>query len=298
MAEPHCIWDGSAQLGEGVLWHEQEQAVYWVDIIASTLYRLNADNSIEDWHFPGSISAVVPCISGGLIATFQNGLSHLDLASATASHLLDLETELPNNRFNDGCCDTRGQFWFGSMDNNESDSSGRFYRMDTQGDITEQPAFGKVCISNGPAASTDGKWLYFTDTIAKKIYRTALDSEGDAQQAEVHITLDEGCGYPDGMCTDTEGGLWVCHFFGNRITRFLPNGKVDRVIEMPVPNITKCALGGPKLSTLYITTAAKSLDTQQLQQYPQSGGLFAIEVPFQGSATLPISQPSGTVSSR
>ncbi|MEH6581331.1 MAG: SMP-30/gluconolactonase/LRE family protein [Halioglobus sp.] len=285
-----CIWDGKAELGEGVFWHEAEQALYWVDIIASNLYRLAADGSTDYWHFPGQISAVVPCDDGGLLATFENGLSHLDLETAIVTPVLALETDLPDNRFNDGCSDTHGQFWFGSMDGNQKEPSGSFYRMNRDGNVKRVDSFGQFCITNGPAFSLDGQWIYFTDSVERKVYRAPLDQVGLAGAAELHIQLTERDGFPDGMCTDTEGGLWICHFAGSRVTRFLADGKVDQVIEMSVPNITKCAFGGTDLRTLYIITAATSLDEAQREKYPLSGGLFAIDLPFSGAAMATVAR--------
>ncbi|MDE0951188.1 MAG: SMP-30/gluconolactonase/LRE family protein [Halioglobus sp.] len=290
-----CVWDGKAELGEGVFWHGQEQAVFWVDIILSNLHRLGADGATNSWHFPGQISAVVPCESGGFLATFENGLSHLDLETSTATQLVVLENELPNNRFNDGYSDTRGQFWFGSMDNNQRDVSGSFYCMDRNGDVEQVISFGKVCITNGPTFSTDGHWTFFTDSVKKKVYRAPLSNEGKAGVPELYLEFGEQDGFPDGMCTDTEGGLWICHFAGSRVTRFSEGGKIDQVIEMPVPNITKCAFGGPNLQTLYIITAATALDEVQRKEYPESGGLFAIDLDYQGVASMTVARPRVTL---
>jgi xylono-1,5-lactonase len=282
-------------LGEGVFWHEAEQAVYWLDIIQSNLHRLAADGRTDYWHFPGQISAVVPCDDGGLLATFENGLSHLDLDTATVTPLLALETELQDNRFNDGSSDTRGQFWFGSMDNNQQEPSGSFYRMDRSGDVERVDSFGQICITNGPTFSTDGRWVYFTDSIERKIYRAPLQEDGRPGSPELYLKFEERDGFPDGMCTDTDGGLWVCHFAGGRVTRFLADGKADQVIEMPVPNITKCAFGGPELRTLYIITAATALNEKQREEYPLSGGLFAIELPYSGTAMRPVARANTNV---
>lgn len=295
MSGLRCVWDGKAELGEGVFWHGAEQAVFWVDIIQSRLYRMSTDGHVASWHFPGGISSAVPCNTGGLLATFAKGLSHLDLDTNTATPLVSLETGLPDNRFNDGCSDTRGQFWFGSRDNNQRDPSGSFYRMDRFGDIARVEALGPVCISNGPAFSTDGQWIYITHTLEKKVYRARLDQHGQAAEPQLHIDFRHHDGFPDGMCTDTDGGLWICHFAGRRVTRFLANGAVSRVIEMPVPNITKCAFGGPDLRTLYITTATTTLDEAQREEYPLSGGLFAIDLPFSGTAMAAVVRARATV---
>ncbi len=55
---------------------------------------------------------------------------------------------------------------------------------------------------------------------------------------------------------DAEGYLWNCRYYGGCIVRVAPDGKIDRVIEMPVKNITTCTFGGADLKTLFVTTAS------------------------------------------
>ena len=284
MSEVICAWEIPAELGEGVFWHAAEKAVYWVDIIESNLHRLAQDGSRSSWYFEGHISAVVACETGGLLATFENGLSHIDPDTHAVTPLVALEEDQPRNRFNDGCGDTRGQFWFGSMDDRHQLRSGSFYCLNRKGVVKQLPSFGKICITNGPTFSADGEWVYYTDTLEGQIFRAPLDQSGSPGTSELHIDFSELPGNPDGMCTDTQGGLWVCHFGGSRITRFLLDGSVDRIVELPVPNITKCVFGGLNLQTLYITTAATGLSESERQRHPLSGSLFAAEVAYKGFA--------------
>jgi D-xylonolactonase len=286
-----CVWDAKADLGEGVFWHREERSVYWVDIVQSRLYRLAHDGSFSAWEFPGRLSAVMPCNTGGLIATFANGIRHIDPATAYVGKLLPLEEDRPENRFNDGHTDRYGQFWFGSMDDREIEESGCFYRMNELGVVHRVNNFGLMCITNGPAFSVDAEWIFYTDTVNRKIYRAPLELPTFPGKPTLFIDFSRFQGYPDGMCTDTEGGLWVCHFAGSRISRFDADGAFDREILLPVPNVTKCAFGGNDLRTLYITTAAKGLTAQERQTHPLSGGLFAIDVPFEGAYALPAAPP-------
>jgi D-xylonolactonase len=176
------------------------------------------------------------------------------------------------------------------MDDRHQRRSGRFYCMNGEGVVKQLPSFGEICITNGPTFSADGEWVYYTDTLEGKIFRAGLDERGNPGASELHIDFGELSGNPDGMCTDTEGGLWVCHFGGSRITRFLPCGSADQVIELPVPNITKCIFGGANLRTLYITTAAIGLDASERQRYPLSGSLFSTVVSYQGFAMPAVSK--------
>lgn len=292
MSQLQCIWDAKAELGEGALWHDTEQALYWVDILSSQLHRYKPgtgnDAEKTSWQIPGSsISSVVPCSEGGLLATFADGVKHLDLETGEHRSVIELETDLPDNRFNDGCCDTQGNYWFGSMDNHERANSGRFYRLRSGASspaagLKQLEKLGQICITNGPTFSADGQWLYFTDTLAQRIFRAPLSSNCEIGGIELFVQFTQAQGYPDGMCTDTEGYLWVCHFAGAQISRFAPDGTLVREIPMPVPNITKCAFGGSSLNTLFITTASKGLSTEEKAQFPQAGGLFAVELEQQG----------------
>jgi len=67
-------------------------------------------------------------------------------------------------------------------------------------------------------------------------------------------------------------------FFGGCIVRVAPDGQIDRVVEMPVQNVTTCTFGGANRRTLYITTAT-------IQAPPDdrlAGGLFAIRTEVEG----------------
>lgn len=294
MAEAICLWDAKAELGEGIFWHAGEQAAFWVDIYGSNLHRIDLEGGKRSWHLPGLISAAVPCASGGLIAIFQSGVSHVNLEDGSVSLLQSLEQDIPDNRFNDGCSDGLGQLWFGSMDDKQENTSGRFYCMSANGQIEGQDKFGQCIITNGPAVDCESKVLYFTDTVAGKIYRAELADDGSPSDPRLHIDFASQPGHPDGMCCDTYGGLWIAQFSGHRLTRFDAQGVEDFYIELPVPNITKCAFGGTDMKTLYITTARVGLEEDGLSEFPQSGGLFSVNVNYQGVAMPPVNRPPAT----
>ncbi|MBK3778248.1 SMP-30/gluconolactonase/LRE family protein, partial [Azospirillum brasilense] len=92
----------------------------------------------------------------------------------------------------------------------------------------------------------------------------------------VHIRCGGEGGDPGGMGGDAEGHLWVAHWSGGRVSRFRPDGTLDRVVRLPVSNVTSCAFGGPGLDRLFITTAAQDAPAgEPLAEEPLAGGLFA-----------------------
>ena len=84
------------------------------------------------------------------------------------------------------------------------------------------------------------------------------------ENKRVFASVPEDEGVPDGATVDAEGFLWCAHMFGGRVSRFAPDGSVDRTIALPVPQVTSCAFGGPDLDTLYITTASLRMDRAAL----------------------------------
>ena len=129
-----------------------------------------------------------------------------------------------------------------------------------------------IAVTNGPAISPDGGTLYLSDTTGKRILRHSIDrATGRLSHRRLFATIDPGT--PDGLTIDAAGRLWVAHYGGGCITRLMPDGTVDRVIELPTANVTSTCLGGPKLTTLYITTAEVPANPG-----PLDGALFCVEV--------------------
>ena len=79
------------------------------------------------------------------------------------------------------------------------------------------------------------------------------------------------------------GYLWNARFAGGCLIRFAPDGRVDRVVDLPVSNPTCCCFGGPDLKTLYVTSARFGLRAEQIADNPAEGALLAIAVDVPGT---------------
>lgn len=282
------IWDANAQLGESPVWHEEEQVLYWVDILASTLHRYEPIEQVKSsWSYETAISAVAPCKNGGLIAAFADGIKFIDTQTGELTFVIDPEIDLADNRLNDGCCDSDGNFWFGSMDLQESKPSGSFYRLSTQQQCDK--VLSDIVITNGPAFSPSSDTIYLTDTLERIIFSAKLAEDGAPTLIDLKefARIPEEMGYPDGMTVDADGYLWVALFAGAKILRLDLNGSIVQTIDMPVPNITKCCFGGRDLQTLFITTAAKGLSEQDRINYPLAGNLFSLPMDVKGISSAP-----------
>ena len=95
------------------------------------------------------------------------------------------------------------------------------------------------------------------------------------------ILIPPEVGAPDGMTIDAEGGLWVALWGGGAVHRYL-DGRLDRVINLPVSQPTSCAFGGPDLDELFVTSAWERLSVAQRRAQPLAGALLRIRPGVRG----------------
>lgn len=280
-----CIADVKAVLGEGPIWVEREQALYWVDIKGRRIFRIGEDEQVTAWDTPMRVASLAPRASGGFIAGTDQGFADIDPDRMHFEIISDPETDRPGNRFNDGKVDRLGRFWAGTMDDSEQQASGALYLLDAEMNCRRLDDGYRV--TNGPAFSPGGRLMYHADSARQIIYLFDLDEQGDPRRKTVFARFGEGDGYPDGMTVDAEGCLWVAFWDGWCLRRFSPQGKTIQKIDMPVQRPTSCAFGGPALDRLYVTSASVGLDEKALAMQPYAGGLFLMEAGIAGVPELP-----------
>ena len=182
---------------------------------------------------------------------------------------------------NDGKIGPDGALWLCTDDLAEQEPRGVLWRIAPDG--TAALIDAGFAVGNGPAFSPDGMTMYFADTMASRILVYELVPElGEVRARRVFATMGGKSGFPDGMTVDAQGFLWVAHWGGARISRYDPDGAIERVVPMTVPNVTSVAFAGAELTTLYITTAREGMTPAQLDAAPEAGGLFRLETAIQG----------------
>jgi len=278
LTSPICVWPLGCELGEGPLWWES--ALWFTDIKRKTVHRFHPETGNGDsWQAPSEVGFLAPLDAHRFIAGAKTGLYEFAPATGDFTLIRQVEPDRPFNRLNDGAVDPQGRLWFGSMDDGESQPSGQLYRFH-RGSLA--PMDSGYVITNGPAISPDGRTLYHTDTLQKRIYAFDLGVDGSLANKRLFVTIEEGAGYPDGPVVDSEGCLWTGLFGGWAARRYAPSGQLLESVSFPTANITKLAFAGPDLTTVYATTASKGLDAAALAAQPLAGGLFQFQASVPG----------------
>ena len=276
-----CVVDCRNRLGEVPVWDVAEQALYWVDIEGKLLQRYTpATQAVEHWQMPERISSFALREEGGLIVAFASGIALYDLVTGGIEWIARPDKN-PRNRFNEGKCDRRGRFWAGTMDDRLSAHSASLFRVDR--DLTVHRMLGEIGISNCFVWSLENDAFYFADSMDRRIYRFDYDhAAGRIANRSLFTDTTAQNVVPDGGTIDEEGFIWNAQWDGWRVVRYAPDGRIDRIVEMPVQKPTSCMFGGPDLATLYVTSAIWDLTPDKLKDQPAAGGLFALDLGIRG----------------
>ena len=125
--------------------------------------------------------------------------------------------------------------------------------------------------------------MYYTDSPRRVIYEFDYDLvTGGIGNRRNFVKVPKEDGVPDGLCVDSEGFVWSAHWDGWRITRYDPEGKIERVIYLPVQRPTSCAFGGREFNQLFITSAWTGLSESERKEQPLAGDLFKVSTLFKG----------------
>ncbi|KID28069.1 gluconolactonase [Prauserella sp. Am3] len=269
MRGPEIAVAATAQLGEGPTWDPATQRLLWVDILSSRVHTFDPASGATSTTDTGQhVGAAKPRTDGrGLVVNLRDGVGVYD--GAGAFRWLHHEP-VEGRRGNDAAVAPDGALWVGTMRYDEAPGGGTLTRFGPDG--SSATVLPRVTVSNGTGWSPDGRLMYYVDTPTRRIDVFDAHDDGSVSGRRPLAVLEEGAGFPDGLCVDADGCVWVALWAGGAVRRYTPDGRLDRTVALPVSHPTACAFAGSALSDLYVTTARVGQDTP----HPDAGSVFVL----------------------
>jgi sugar lactone lactonase YvrE len=275
--------------GECPVWCASEGVLYWCDTFGPSLHRFDPrTGEDESWTMPATTGSFALGSADRTLVALRTGLFRFDRRTTCLEPFAPAPFDARRFFWNDGKTDPRGRFWAGPaympLDRRgEGEKAAPLHRIGPDGEQTAKSA--PVRISNGLAWSADGRTLYHADTAAWQVWAyDVLDPErGELGERRDFARVEQPNGGPDGGATDTDGCYWSAVYGAGKVVRFTPGGRVDREVQLPVPNVTSIGFGGDDLRTAYVTTASKTARGDRHDD-PLWGSVFAFDAPAPGVA--------------
>ena len=286
-AVPSLVIDARAVIGEGPVWDVGRGVLWWVDIPAGLVHRLDPRTGADREFEVGSpVGAVALRRDGAVLVAAAAGLAVLDLEGGRPGTLLSFAPDGGALRCNDAKCDPVGRFWVGRM--TMDGAPGEASLLCVAPDLAVTTRMSGLAVPNGLGWSPDGSRMYFIDSTWSEVREYPYDpTTGTMGEARSLIRFPEDGSVPDGMTVDAEGCLWIARWGAGCVVRVTPEGAVVDRVDLPVSRVTSCTFGGEDLSDLYITTARADATSGELAGEPLAGGIFRCRPGVHGVPPVP-----------
>ena len=270
-------------VGEGPVWDEGEQALYYIDILEKRVMRWDpASGEQRSWDVPAMIGSMALRERGGAIVALPNGIHALDFGSGEVAPFALFDPADPAVQLADGKVDRAGRFVFGTSHRQAKEPIGGLWSLGPDGAIAQLD--DGVTLGNGPCFSPDDRTLYHADSMRQTIYAYDYDiAAGSASNRRVFFDSSAYGPIPDGATVDSAGDLWTAICEGGVVLRLSPEGEVKQALEMPTRLPASCMFFGPELDRLFVP----SIDPSFLGREPDEADGWCYVIDGLGVQGLP-----------
>ena len=270
-------------VGEGPVWDQAEQALYYIDILEKRVLRWDpASGDERSWEVPAMIGSMALRDRGGAIVALPDGIHALDFETGAVTPFALFDPPDPVVQLADGKVDRAGRFVFGTSHRQAKEPVGGLYLLGTDGAISQLDE--GLILGNGPCFSPDDRTLYHADSMRQAIYAYDYDlATGAASNRRPFFDTTAYGPIPDGATIDAVGDMWVAICEGGVVLRLSPAGEVKQVIEMPTRLPASCMFFGPELDRLFVP----SIDPSFLGREPAEADGWCYVIDGLGVQGLP-----------
>jgi sugar lactone lactonase YvrE len=245
--------------GEGPRWHDGR--LWFSDFYGHCVHAVTADGRDEVMlRIDGLPSGLGWLPDGRLLVVSM--LDHLVLQQdhdGTVAVHADVSA-YSRHRSNDMLVDGLGRAYVGNFGFDyeapwPADPTTSLSRVDRDGSVSE--AASELSFPNGMALTPDGRTLIIAETFGFRLTSFDVGPDGTLSGRRVWADLTGTGIFPDGICLDAEGAVWVAAAVGPRCVRVREGGEIVAEVRTS-QNCYACALGDPDRRTLYAMTAPSS----------------------------------------
>lgn len=242
---------------EAPRWHDGK--LWFSDFYTHRVLALGLDGQSETvCRVPNQPSGLGWRPDGSLLVVSMLDRQLLEFSGAgQAREVADL-SDFAGGPCNDMVVDAAGRAYIGNFgfERDAPQATTCIARVDPDGAVTV--AADDLLFPNGTVITPDGATLIVGETYAQRLTAFDIDSNGGLSNRRVFAQF-EGV-FPDGICLDQEGAIWVADPVGKRVVRAFEGGRIEREISTGLHGSYACMLGGPERKTLFICTCSGSGD--------------------------------------
>jgi sugar lactone lactonase YvrE len=256
-------------LTEGARYDNRNDTLAWVDIIAAEIHRVclknpEASHEVIKVSEPSESIGAIALTSNPdvLVACAKYGVGYANFQTGKFEYFLKYPHETSRLRSNDGIVDPWGHLWIGVMTDfhlGDVVAEGKLYRINCHS-LQVETMIDHCYIPNGMAFSSDGRKLFWTDSIAGTIVEYDYDVLRNqlSNKREV-LNVKKSSKYkdfaPDGMCMTKTNNIFGAMFNGSRVVHVDSVGNVVEDIAIPAQCVTNAHIGGANNDQLFVNTA-------------------------------------------
>jgi sugar lactone lactonase YvrE len=248
---------GGITFPEGPRWHEGR--LWFSDFYTHRVIALTEEGWAETMaHVPQQPSGLGWRPDGTMLVVSMLDRRLMKLEHGELSVVADL-SGVAGGPCNDMVVDAAGRAYVGNFGfdraGGEPQQDAALARVDPDGSV--QVAAEGLAFPNGAVITPDGKRFIIGETLGHRL--TAFDVAADGGLSGRRVFADLPGVWPDGICLDAEGAVWVADARGGRVVRVKEGvGVVETIAMAEGRHAFACMLGGADRKTLFLCTSTAS----------------------------------------